>query len=63
MTTNRNGLSGIVARGRKRLSAIAWSSPWLITPRAALFDAVDPHVELHVPAGACAGEHYALKLH
>ena len=35
MTTKRNGLSGRVARGMKRLRARACSSPWLMTPRAA----------------------------
>ena len=35
MTTKRNGLSGRVARGMKRLRARECSSPWLITPRAA----------------------------
>ena len=35
MTMKRNGLSGRVARGTKRLRASECSSPWLITPRAA----------------------------
>ena len=35
MTMKRNGLSGRVARGTKRLRASECSSPWLMTPRAA----------------------------